>query len=134
MVITVFLQLDSEALLNTRMMWIRGTCFSQGGKKGKKKEKAIFLLEWIISSWVKLRSTNILWLELWTSYQCEKGRHLFVRETFPKERSFFLKSNPSIPLCPALAFVLEWCLRRTTVLGLHTERYVMQRVIRQDWN
>lgn len=133
LVMTIFLQLDSEALVNSRMMWIRGTCFSQEGKKERKK-KALFLLEWIISSWVKLRSTNILWLELWSSYSCEEVRHLFDKRDLSKERSFFLKSNSSIPLCPVLASVLEWCLRQATVLGLHTERYVMQRVIRQDWN
>lgn len=76
LVMTIFLQLDSEALVNSRMMWIRGTCFSQEGKKERKKKSHLFI-GMVISSWVKLRSTNILWLELWSSYSCEEVRHLF---------------------------------------------------------
>lgn len=90
---TVFLQSDSVAPLNVvavyedgstplnrRVTWICGPLFPPPNRK------ATFLLEWIISFWVKLCSANILWLELLTLLSAWGGVFL-ITGAFPKKRS-----------------------------------------------
>lgn len=85
LVMTVFLQSGSEAFPNSKMMWICGPYFPQ--QKKKKKRKANLLLEWMISSRVKLdesfmvRIVNLL--SVWGSEVS------LITGAFPEKRSFF---------------------------------------------
>lgn len=96
----------------------------------EKKRKLFFYEKYFILSWVELSSANILWLELWNPPISTMRWDVFLINRGVSKEEVLSFRQLQLPHCASI-WLPYW---RANIFGVHTARYVMQNVIRQDWD